>query len=1084
MPVAVYSLAIFAACSSGDGPTDPDGGPNDPVVAVAISPTGASLDAGATRQFTATVTGTTNTAVTWEASGGTISGSGATISYTAPVQAGSYTVRATSVVDPSKSATANVTVAQILLSVNPAQVTLETGGTITFTAAIVGAANTDVTWQVTCGALNASGATATYTAPGTPGECTLTVASVASPSVTATATIQVQTPPTSEFVVNATNDADDGTCDETHCSLREALTAAMSAGAVVGSGGGSGAAEVPGAPKIRFAESLAGQTITLTATLPDILSNVEIIGPGPNQLTIDASSGPGAWRRVFAIANGANVVISGLTVTGGSSDGNVGGGGIIITGEDTRATLTHLRIEGNHAPGGEGGGLLVTGGADVVLDDVWIAGNTAPSGGGVAMISASIQISNSTITGNQAVGSGSSAGRGGGLSLRNGHAELVEVVISDNEAATDGGGVSLNQQIATLAEVFIEDNIAGSTGGGIFMTASAVEADWARVTGNTAGQAGGGIYVDQHFGQEGGEAEESGLSMRFSLVSENEAPGAGGIAVAAGGIASIRTADITDNRATSVGQNGGGIWVTTGSSLTLEDVEVSGNTAAGRGGGIAVQGTGQPDGFSTLEASNSNISSNEAGNAGGGLFVSFADAALTSVLIALNHAGAYGGGAAFDFSTGTLVDVFVDDNSAATNGGGLSHRFSAVQGSDVTIVNNQAGGLGGGIFVDGTLNAGPDGLELFAAGIGGNTAPGGGGIRVTGAGLATLVNSLVVENTATLAANGGAGIWVAGGSKVTLLDTDIVENEAAGPGGGILVQGGSTVEMDGGEILSNLSGSGGGAGFAIEGGSSADLGTVHIHYNTATGGNASGGGITVRSGSSAELTRSTVERNSASGLGGGIYVTTSSSMTLRSSTVATNQAVHGAGVAADLSTVAMIENSTFSGNKADENGAAVYVTGDGTAASLLNTTIVDNLATEGFGGGFFTSAGTVRLVNTLLARNQQWNGPANCAGAGGTMISEGHNLSDDASCAGVLTAGGDLNQANANVSPELDDFGGPTPTHALLAGSDAIDAADAARCPVNDQRGYGRSGTCDIGAFEFGGVEPDPGPNLSAVWEE
>jgi hypothetical protein len=51
----------------------------------------------------------------------------------------------------------------------------------------------------------------------------------------------------------------------------------------------------------------------------------------------------------------------------------------------------------------------------------------------------------------------------------------------------------------------------------------------------------------------------------------------------------------------------------------------------------------------------------------------------------------------------------------------------------------------------------------------------------------------------------------------------------------------------------------------------------------------------------------------------------------------------------------------------------------------------------------------------------------------------------------------------------LADNGGPTLTHALLAGSPAIDAADAAVCPATDQRGVARpqGSACDVGSFEF-----------------
>ena len=87
--------------------------PNFPVytvtvpVTVSISPTSASLLAGGTQQFTATVTGTTNTAVTWSATAGTVSTSGL---YTVPGTAGTYTVSATSVADKTKSAAATLNV--------------------------------------------------------------------------------------------------------------------------------------------------------------------------------------------------------------------------------------------------------------------------------------------------------------------------------------------------------------------------------------------------------------------------------------------------------------------------------------------------------------------------------------------------------------------------------------------------------------------------------------------------------------------------------------------------------------------------------------------------------------------------------------------------------------------------------------------------------------------------------------------------------------------------------------------------------------------------------------------------------------
>ncbi|MGD0907851.1 MAG: choice-of-anchor D domain-containing protein, partial [Candidatus Acidiferrales bacterium] len=89
-----------------------------PVVAVTVGPTGASVPTGTTQQFTASVTGTSNTAVAWSVAGtgcsgaacGTIGSSGL---YTAPASVpspASVTITATSAADQTKSGAANSTI--------------------------------------------------------------------------------------------------------------------------------------------------------------------------------------------------------------------------------------------------------------------------------------------------------------------------------------------------------------------------------------------------------------------------------------------------------------------------------------------------------------------------------------------------------------------------------------------------------------------------------------------------------------------------------------------------------------------------------------------------------------------------------------------------------------------------------------------------------------------------------------------------------------------------------------------------------------------------------------------------------------
>jgi len=82
-----------------------------PAVAVSISPQTVSVPSGWTQQFTATVTNTTNTAVTWSATLGTISNTGL-LSLAGVAQGTTGTVTVTSVADSTKSAQAQVTVTQ------------------------------------------------------------------------------------------------------------------------------------------------------------------------------------------------------------------------------------------------------------------------------------------------------------------------------------------------------------------------------------------------------------------------------------------------------------------------------------------------------------------------------------------------------------------------------------------------------------------------------------------------------------------------------------------------------------------------------------------------------------------------------------------------------------------------------------------------------------------------------------------------------------------------------------------------------------------------------------------------------------
>jgi len=95
--VAPAALAALASCGGG--------GADD--VMITVAPPVASVAAGQTVQFTATVVGSSNTKVSWGATGGNISSSGL---YTAPPTGGGYAIRAISDANSHASGTAIVNV--------------------------------------------------------------------------------------------------------------------------------------------------------------------------------------------------------------------------------------------------------------------------------------------------------------------------------------------------------------------------------------------------------------------------------------------------------------------------------------------------------------------------------------------------------------------------------------------------------------------------------------------------------------------------------------------------------------------------------------------------------------------------------------------------------------------------------------------------------------------------------------------------------------------------------------------------------------------------------------------------------------
>ncbi|HEY7627719.1 MAG TPA: choice-of-anchor Q domain-containing protein, partial [Ilumatobacteraceae bacterium] len=326
-----------------------------------------------------------------------------------------------------------------------------------------------------------------------------------------------------------------------------------------------------------------------------------------------------------------------------------------------------------------------------------------------------------------------------------------------------------------------------------------------------------------------------------------------------------------------------------------------------------------------------------------------------------------------------------------------------------------------------------------------------------GAAIANLGGTLTASNTVISDNLGFAAVLGEGGQ--TTLDQGTSVTDTTGTGVWVWA-GGQLALAD--VIVTGSSGSGvsGAGGIYVSGAGPAIITGSVVSDNTGS----TAGGI-LSSGSTVIISDSTIQGN-AGGSAGGIAAANSSAVQLIRSTVSAND---GNGITTGLSGgggTLTVTNSTISGN----TGRGIDLLGGAsTSVNITSSTITANSAAGGGGGIDGLAGGVVTLKNSIIAGNT----PADCDGA---TVTAGYNVEGDATCGHGVN---DLFDTDPLLGP-LADNGGQTQTHALLAGSLAINLVPAASCTVTeDQRGVARPvGTgCEAGAFEI----PDGTPPVLTV---
>lgn len=438
-------------------------------------------------------------------------------------------------------------------------------------------------------------------------------------------------------------------------------TLANTAGsAIVFSTGATGSATVAGG-KVQAANSaygldMAGGTFSMTGGSFTTAQGARITGG-------TATMGGGSWATTYALSiTGGSFTLQGdeNTVIDSSNDAVVvSNGSFLIKGGTLKTSVpypsnTGITISGTGSASLSGGtvtgfqqGVVMSNGSLAIsangnIDD---CGGSGLNGAGVSMTGGAFTMTGGTIQ-NCNMGGFSGSGYGGGVYVGDGTFDMSGGSITANSVTNmgSGGGVHVAGGTFTMTGGYVEENIltdssvyaggvcvaAGGTfvlnggtiransarygggvyldggtftftrgtiggtaaqhansatidGGGIYVASGTLQlaSSQASITGNTAAGTGGGIHI----------VSAASHSISAGTISGNTATAGGGIYMVAGSLA-LSGGTINGNTISNSSGSGGGVYLATGTALTLSSTAIiSANNATGNGGGVYAAGT-------------------------------------------------------------------------------------------------------------------------------------------------------------------------------------------------------------------------------------------------------------------------------------------------------------------------------------------------------------------------------------------------------------------------------------------------------------------------------------------------------------
>ena len=533
------------------------------------------------------------------------------------------------------------------------------------------------------------------------------------------------------------------------------------------------------------------------------------------------------------------------------------------------------------------------------------------------------------------------------------------LLIKDNRSVRAGGAIYSGtvSPIIVYGNTTFQNNYTESSGGAIYATGTLQVKDTV-FEGNECVWSGGAIYhqygnaeyAQRLFVAENctfnGNKSSLGGAITFSAASSDMEDGA---------VAEITNCAFLNNASVaheSNEGNGGAIYITRKSEVTLDNCSFKFNTAAGKAGAVSVHSS------ANLSVSNCEFESNTAVTGGALYATSEATITVSKTEFTANKAVFKGessggnGGALYTYDAMlTVSNVEMYQNQAANNGGALY-----LGGNDITLdsscefIGNSAGGHGGAIYATyETLSESERiGTKLTVNGVlfKSNTALAGGAISARSESVLDFKNVQFIENATPDAAvstiTGGGAIY--SNNSVVTMDTVTFDKNASGYYGGALRLDTCEFTINNSSIKNSTGGTGGafyangGEGavtaFTLQNNKSGLNGVIYFNNVKATFGeliateneSVSGGVIYVSNRAEVMVKDSTLTNNKASN-GGVAYLAGKAKLTFKDSVLELNNAKNGGAAYVSETAELMLNGATVTKNVASANGGAVYVLG-------------------------------------------------------------------------------------------------------------------------------------------------------------